>query len=100
MDTAELDLARKEIDRINDALTDLLVERMKQVDMVAHWKSINHQPVVVPDREKVILDKVSARAGEKYAAGVREIFKSIIAVSCAREVQDMTISEKDICSGK
>lgn len=85
MDEKMLADARQEIDRINRELTALLIERMKQVDLVSRWKAANNQPVFVPERENAILEKVCQQAGEEFAPEIRKIFETIFAVSRERE---------------
>ena len=84
-DTASLDRARGEIDRINRELTALLIERMLQVDEVARWKAANNQPVFVPAREEAIIEKVCSQAGGEFAVEIETVFRAIFAASRARE---------------
>ena len=84
---SSIDRARQEIDRINEQLTALLVERMKQVDIVGAWKAANGRPVRVPEREQAILDKVCALASEEFAPEVKEVFEAVFAASCRREAR-------------
>lgn len=94
MDNTSLEKARQEIDRINSEITALLVERMKQVDIVAAWKAANNQPVSVPARENAIIQKVCSQAGEEFAPEIESIFRAIFAASCARETRSITGREK------
>ena len=84
-DTASLDRARGEIDRINRELTALLIERMLQVDEVARWKAANNQPGFVPAREEAIIEKVCSQAGGEFAVEIETVFRAIFAASRARE---------------
>ena len=85
MDTAKLADARCNIDRINAQIVSLLIERMNNVDKVAEYKASHGLPVVVPEREKSILEKVSQLAGEEYSDDIVPVFKAIFAASCHRE---------------
>ena len=85
MDEAMLAHARKEIDRINTELTALLVERMKQVDIVATWKKANNMPISVPARENEIIEKVCNQCGEEFAPEIETIFRAVFQASCRRE---------------
>ncbi|MBR7121202.1 MAG: chorismate mutase [Lentisphaeria bacterium] len=85
MDESMLANARKEIDRINAGLTGLLVERMRQVDIVAAWKRENNLPVSVPAREEAIIAKVCAQCGKEFAPEIEKIFRAIFKISCERE---------------
>lgn len=85
MDTSQIDRARQEIDRINGELTALLVERMKQVDIVGEWKKANDHPIFVPAREEAILKKVTALAGEEFAPEIKAVFEAVFEASRRRE---------------
>ena len=93
MDTTQIDRARLEIDRINRELTELLVERMQQVDEVARWKAANGQPVFVPAREEAIIAKVCAQAGEEFAPEIEAVFRAVFAASRSREERLMSRKE-------
>jgi chorismate mutase/prephenate dehydratase len=96
MDGEMLENARREIDQINDKLTKLLIERMKQTDRVAEWKYANNQPVFVPEREKAILDRVCSQAGEEFADDIRAVFQAVFAASRARETRLIHGKEKQL----
>ena len=85
MGILNLEEARANIDRINSEIVSLLIERMQYVDQVAAYKSAHNLPVSVPEREKLILAKVSAQAGAEYAEEVTTVFRAIFAASCTRE---------------
>lgn len=85
MNTPNLDEVRCNIDRINAQIVDLLIERMKYVDLVAEYKAANNLPIGDSKREQVILEKVSTLAGKEYEEDILPIFKSIFAVSIQRE---------------
>jgi len=55
---------RREIDRIDEALVDLLAERWTYVDRAWFFKR-NADEASVPWRNKEVIDKVSMRAEEK-----------------------------------
>lgn len=85
MNTQNLDEVRCNIDRINAQIVDLLIERMKYVDLVAEYKAANNLPIGDSKREQVILEKVSNLAGKEYEEDILPIFKSIFAASIQRE---------------
>jgi monofunctional chorismate mutase len=85
MNTPNLDEVRCNIDRINAQIVDLLIERMKYVDLVAEYKAANNLPIGDSKREQVILEKVSNLAGKEYEEDILPIFKSIFAASIQRE---------------
>lgn len=87
MDEQILAGARSAIDRIDERLTALLVERMKQVDVIANWKKDHGLPVNVPEREEIIVQRVREFAGRDYAGAVENVFRTLFAVSCNREVE-------------
>lgn len=94
MENNSLDLARQQIDRINSELVKLLIERMKQVDLVAAWKAANDLPVSVPSREEAIIVKVRALAGTEFADDIEAVFRAIFSASCAREERKIRNGEK------
>lgn len=59
-----MDHVRAEIDRIDNALVDLVAERFTYVDRAWQLKDSPEQ-AVVPWRIQQVVDKVKARAGEK-----------------------------------
>ncbi|MBQ4107114.1 MAG: chorismate mutase [Lentisphaeria bacterium] len=85
MDASDLAKARCNIDRINAGIVALLIERMEQVDEVARYKAAHGLPVSDPEREKLILEKVSQLAGEEYAGDIVPVFQAVFAASCRRE---------------
>ncbi len=95
MDTPDLQNARRSIDRINSELVSLLIERMNCVDKVAEYKAAHGLPVVVPEREKCILEKVSHLAGKEYSDDIIPVFQAIFAASCHREERKVqTVTHK------
>ncbi len=63
-DCATMDEVRAEIDRVDQALVDLLAERWTYVDRAWFFKR-SPDEASVPWRNKDVVDKVSKRAGEK-----------------------------------
>ena len=61
--TDSLDLCRAEIDRIDDALVDLLGKRFRVVDRVIAVKLRDGLPAALPDRIAEVVGRVRARAG-------------------------------------
>ncbi len=82
----ELSGIRKEIDRIDKQLLPLFVERMKCSERVAELKRRAGAPVLSPQREREILDRVRKEAGE-YGDGAAELYAAIMGVSRARQHQ-------------
>ncbi|GAB4234503.1 MAG: chorismate mutase family protein [Methyloligellaceae bacterium] len=63
-DCKTMDEVRAEIDRIDDALVDLVAERFTYVDRAWQLKESPDQ-AVVPWRIQQVIDKVRARAAER-----------------------------------
>ena len=89
----ELNEIRGEIDRVNDEILRLFVNRMALSDRVAAIKRENGLPVYCPDREAEILERVQASAGE-YADEARTLFETILAVSRKRQEKLLKEAEK------
>ena len=60
MDLNEL---RKEIDRVDDALVRLFVQRMEVSAQIADYKKEHDLPIFVPEREAEKLRDVAQKAG-------------------------------------
>ena len=67
----ELDDLRREVDRLDDAMVDLLAERMRVVGAIARIKqpAATGLPAIRPGREASILRRLVARAGDRLPAG-------------------------------
>lgn len=68
---SELDDLRRAVDRLDEAMVDLLVERLGAVRAIADIKrrTTTGQPAIRPGREAVILRRLVARAGDGFPAG-------------------------------
>lgn len=68
---SELDDLRRAVDRLDEAMVDLLVERLGAVRAIADLKrrTTTGQPAIRPGREAVILRRLVARAGDGFPAG-------------------------------
>lgn len=60
----ELSESRARIDRVNEQMLTLFLERMHLVEDVAAYKQANHLPIVNRNREREILAEVCAKSGE------------------------------------
>lgn len=76
---------REEIDAIDKQLLPLFIERMKCSKKVADIKIANNIPVLNPEREKIILDRVRAEAGDEFGAAAADFYSAIMSIS--REYQ-------------
>lgn len=73
-----LEECRKEIDRLDKELTNLLEQRMQVVAKVAAYKKENHMEIFDPRRERQVLDKIAAMA--QYKDWLRTCRRSINAL--------------------
>ena len=86
----DLDNIRKEIDKIDDQIVQLLEERMHLVEGVVAYKKVSGKPILDTKREEVIFEKVKSRVGnKKYEDTIVETFSDILKRS--RDYQDKTI---------
>ncbi len=81
----DLQQCREQIDKIDQELVSLFCRRMAMAEEVAAYKIANHLPVLQPDREAQVLDKVEALAGSLYGGAARELFLSIMEISKKRQ---------------
>ena len=73
-----LDEIRHVIDALDKEITALLVKRMEVTRDVAAYKKTNNLPVYHPEREKAVISKVSALAGEEYAPYIAAIYQNMM----------------------
>ncbi|MGN1349747.1 MAG: chorismate mutase [Anaerovoracaceae bacterium] len=86
-----LEEIRGQIDAIDRELVDAFCRRMDLAKKVAAYKIENDMPVLRPEREVFILDKVEAQAGEEYGGYVRDLYQHVLRES--REMQQKMIDE-------
>ncbi len=79
LDLSEL---RKKIDNVDEQLLPLLLKRMNLSKQVAEYKHEAGIPVLNPAREKEILDKIGAQAGE-YGGACKVVYSTMMDVSRA-----------------
>lgn len=74
---------RKEIDKINSNILDLLLERQNISFEIAKYKSKNNLPIVDKNREKIILDNIASKAVKigLNSDTVKDIFIKIMELS-------------------
>ncbi|WP_132083885.1 bifunctional chorismate mutase/prephenate dehydratase [Harryflintia acetispora] len=77
----DLEALRGEIDEIDSELVRLFCRRMDTVRAVAQYKSEHGLPVFHPERERKVIEKVSARAGKEYGTGAGVLFQTIMDIS-------------------
>ena len=77
----ELQDIRKTIDGIDDQLLDLFVQRMDCARQVAEAKGRTGRPIRDHARERAIVNRLTARAGETYAPYVRTLYGQLFDLS-------------------
>ena len=76
---------RSEIDSIDAELTKLFVRRMACADRVAAAKRETGKAVLDSSREQAVLDKAASAVGPELAPAARELFKTLMSLSRARQ---------------
>ncbi|MCI9214758.1 MAG: bifunctional chorismate mutase/prephenate dehydratase [Oscillospiraceae bacterium] len=87
----DLQKLRGEIDAIDTQMTDLFVRRMGLCAEVARYKKENGMAVVHQGREREILSRISALAGDELDSYARILFSTLFDLS--RSYQSMLITE-------
>ncbi len=89
---SELDLLRKEIDRIDEEILKLLNKRAEVALKIGEIKKAHNAPVYVPGRERAVLDRlVELNRGPFPNEALRYIFREIIA-ACVAIQQQTTVA--------
>jgi len=91
MDITEL---RKEIDRIDDQLVRLFVERMQVSEQVAQYKKERNLPIFVPQREEEKLRDVAQKAGPEMADYTQALYRTIMEQSRNHQEKMNTVPKK------
>ena len=81
----ELKECRETLDRIDEQIIALFLERMDTVRHVAEYKKAHDLPILAPAREAEILNRVRERSGKEFAPYAATLFETLIYVS--REYQ-------------
>ena len=77
----ELNDIRRDIDAIDDELVRLFSRRMDCARQVAEAKQLIGRPIRDPARERAIVNRLTARAGDEYAPYVRDLYAHIFNLS-------------------
>lgn len=85
----ELSEIREEINRIDEQILNLFLQRMKCSGQVAAYKVEHNIPVYNGAREQEILDKISAKSGE-YGDSARLLYSTIMNISRALQYPSVT----------
>lgn len=84
---ATLEGCRSEIDRLDDQILALLARRMQTARRVGELKLQNAMPVLQPERERLILERLTTVAAPVLGPGeVRMVWEAIM--GCAKRVQE------------
>ncbi len=82
----ELSELREQIDAVDNRILDAFLKRMELTDRVAAYKTEHSLPVLNKAREREILSKVTARAGDREQYAYR-LFSTLFDLSRARQAQ-------------
>ena len=77
----EINELRQQIDAIDKELVDLFITRMAVSGQIAEYKRANGMPVLVPARERAILQEVAAQAGPEMGNYTRVLYSMIFELS-------------------
>ena len=91
MDLSEI---RNEIDQIDDQLVRLFCARMDLSAKVADYKKANNMPILVPARERAILQNVAQKAGPEMANYTRVLYSMLFELS--RSYQSKRNDERSV----
>ena len=82
----ELSEIRTKIDAVDDQLLKLFLERMDLSDEVAAYKNEHHLPILNKERERSILAKVTANAGERERYAYH-LFSTLFELARSRQAE-------------
>ena len=77
----DLTKLRDEIDQIDDILIKAFVERMDLSRQIAEYKKDHGIPIWIPEREKIILQKVAEKAGPEMAEYAKVLYSMLFELS-------------------
>jgi chorismate mutase / prephenate dehydratase len=80
-----LDDLRNRIDDLDDRILKLLDERARVVGEVARVKRQGNLPTYDPERERLVLDRLAARAGPFPAEAIRAVYREVMSACLALE---------------
>jgi chorismate mutase/prephenate dehydratase len=78
-----LENLRKRIDELDDDILKLLDERARVVADVAKAKQASSLPTYDPERERLVLDRLAARAGRFPAEAIRAVYREVMSACLA-----------------
>ena len=100
----DLSDVRQEINEIDRQLLSLFIQRMHAAEKVAAIKKRTGAPIIQPDREQEILERVEREEGE-YGGGARTLMATLIDISCTHQQMllygdDGKLRKKFLTAGK
>ena len=87
----DLNDCRERIDKIDDELLSLFLERMDVCRQVGIYKKEHGLPVPNAEREKEVLSGVTSKAGEELRPFALRLYETLLEIS--REYQEGIIQE-------
>lgn len=88
-----LEEARQDIDKIDNGLRELFLKRMKVSEAIAEIKAASGDEIYKPDREKIVIERLTADVDEDVKDEYTQFVKKIMEIS--RNYQFKKISEKN-----
>lgn len=82
----ELNEIRTRIDSVDEQLLSLFLERMELAEDVAAYKNEHHLPILNKERERAVLAKVTAAAGEKERYAYH-LFSTLFELARSRQAE-------------
>lgn len=86
----DLNEIRKKIDKIDDEMLELFIERMNLATDVARYKAENNMAVFQSDREKFIIDSVKENSPAELRRSAAFLFMNIIDISKVSQINAIT----------
>lgn len=84
----DLQELRKEIDQIDSQMVALYEKRAKIVEDVARYKIETGKPVLDPQREQALLEKLGEKTHSDFnCRSIREVYQQIMSISRRRQYQ-------------
>ena len=78
MDISEI---RKEIDKTDKSLCELIKKRMECSAKIAQYKKVHDLPIYLPEREKEIIEKLTENESEDTQDYIKELYMKIFEIS-------------------
>lgn len=76
---------RAKLDRIDDAIVTLFSERMDIIEEIGDYKRRNHLDALDPDRERIMLERLSSEVPASRQDAVRALYAAILGISKAQQ---------------